>query len=76
MWQSKKNNEDRAAIIDTNDVQLLLVCDGMGGHKKGEVASQLAIDIITSSFEFDDKNTTEYKAKKVIRKVMKKQILK
>ena len=68
----RKNNEDRAAIIDTNDVQLLLVCDGMGGHKKGEVASQLAIDIITSSFEFDDKNTTEYKAKKVIRKVMKK----
>ncbi len=30
----RKNNEDRAAIIDTNDVQLLLVCDGMGGHKE------------------------------------------
>ena len=49
----RKNNEDRAAIIDTNDVQLLLVCDGMGGHKKGEVASQLAIAIPPSPNTFN-----------------------
>lgn len=38
-------NEDNYCI-DENQVALYMVADGMGGHKSGEVASAIAIDII------------------------------
>ncbi len=28
---------------------LLLVCDGMGGHKGGEIASRLAVETISNT---------------------------
>ena len=42
----RKSNEDR--YISDLDLRLFAVADGMGGHKAGEVAAQLAIDAISS----------------------------
>lgn len=38
----RTNNEDNFVICE--DSQLFVVCDGMGGHSCGEVASKIAVD--------------------------------
>ncbi len=57
-------NEDYFAYIEPEDEQefdrrgrLLMIADGMGGHKGGQVASTLAIDVVRNTFlhaESDD----------------------
>ena len=46
----RKNNEDycMGEIIQTEDdcIGIFALADGMGGHKKGEVASKIAVDSI------------------------------
>lgn len=47
----RMTNEDRAgAYTNAKGNILLIVCDGMGGQKKGEYAAQIALDIISESF--------------------------
>lgn len=45
------SNEDQAvALTNASGNVLLVVCDGMGGQNKGDLASSLAINTIVSSF--------------------------
>jgi protein phosphatase len=57
----RESNEDFARIIRPTSPEdltrrglLAVVCDGMGGHEGGEIASRLAVETIVKRFENDD----------------------
>jgi protein phosphatase len=47
------NNEDCYAILTTNEnlPYVLIVADGLGGHRKGELASRIAVDYAVSRLD-------------------------
>lgn len=44
-------NEDYFASFNGSFGSLLIVCDGMGGHKGGDIASRIAVETIKNHFE-------------------------
>jgi serine/threonine protein phosphatase PrpC len=44
-------NQDRLAYSYSKDALLLVLADGMGGHRNGEVAAQLAVKTLTEAFQ-------------------------
>ncbi len=51
----RKVNQDRMGYLYTRDSMLMLVADGMGGHARGEVASQLTLQTMASIYQRDAK---------------------
>ena len=50
--QHREKNEDAGGIFyNQTHQQLLVLCDGMGGHKAGEVASQFVTNQLQDYFE-------------------------
>lgn len=47
----RKLNEDSLKVVDLGEKKLFVVADGLGGHGKGEVASALVADVISSLFD-------------------------
>lgn len=47
----RPNNQDCLICRETSEALLMVVADGMGGHRRGEVASQLATNEIARVFE-------------------------
>jgi len=50
-------NEDRTSYAYTRDALLMVVADGMGGHLHGEVASQIAAQLLTEAFQREARPT-------------------
>ena len=47
----RQKNEDRMGYSYTRESALFVLADGMGGHPKGEVAAQIAIQTASSMFQ-------------------------
>ena len=46
----RQDNQDRAAIVVSEDAALLLVFDGMGGHSDGAVAAETGLKVVQDLF--------------------------
>ena len=70
----RTNNEDNLLVAE--DLGLFVVCDGMGGHNAGEVASKLACDLVAQELAGAGKLRDRFEASgkpsdlKVVRKAM------
>ena len=69
----RKTNEDVAmAMTNASGDALLLVCDGMGGHNKGDVAANISSEVITSEFRKIDRFLNNMDVRNFLRKTVKK----
>ncbi|OYD26638.1 protein phosphatase [Mycoplasma testudineum] len=46
----RNENQDRAAFFEKDDIALAILCDGMGGHFGGSLASSITIDSFKKHF--------------------------
>lgn len=47
---ARPTNQDRIGYVYTNECLLMVVCDGMGGHFRGEIASQMTVEVMARDF--------------------------
>jgi serine/threonine protein phosphatase PrpC len=52
---NRSSNQDRCLVLEKPDRILLCVADGMGGHARGDLAAQTAVDSLSQSFEREKK---------------------
>jgi serine/threonine protein phosphatase PrpC len=74
--RKREHNEDTIALPETGE-RLAIVCDGMGGHASGEIASRLAVELIVDHFTETGKQqvlTWPYKVDRDTRKDVNRMI--
>lgn len=53
----RRVNEDSVGAKTNNDIYAFALCDGLGGHSDGEIASKTAVDAMLSKINEDNFNT-------------------
>ncbi len=67
------NNEDKAATLTNSRGNILLiVCDGMGGANKGDLASSTAVEVISQEFQEKDRFPNKFLAKQWVANTIRK----
>ena len=67
----REKNEDAMYASEDKDLPLYIVADGMGGHNAGDIASNMAVDIIKEKFLSDKESlNSPRKIKKFIKNVL------
>ena len=46
----RKDNQDRGAIVVSDEAVLMMVFDGMGGHSDGAIAAQTGLKVVQDLF--------------------------
>ena len=68
--QRRKVNEDAAGYFESkNHIPLMMVCDGIGGHNAGEIASAMALMLIGQAWEKTEFNDIEEVYQWLIQKI-------
>ena len=68
--QRRKVNEDAAGYFESkNHIPLMMVCDGVGGHNAGEIASAMALMSIGQAWEKTEFNDVEEVYQWLIQKI-------
>jgi serine/threonine protein phosphatase PrpC len=53
----RKVNQDRLAYSYSKEVLLMVIADGMGGHARGEIAAEIAVNTMTDRFQQEARTT-------------------
>ncbi len=48
---ARQHNEDRVGIAERDNAVMLAVADGLGGHRGGEVAAEILVQVLLHSFQ-------------------------
>ena len=57
---NRDHNEDSAACFEADGNYCFIVADGLGGHGKGEVASQKVVEVFEHEFNTKNENNEEF----------------
>ncbi len=67
----RNKNEDAASIFISENYSIAMVADGIGGHRKGEVASDTTISMISEHMMNNTKEYSLNRVKKIIKAAIK-----
>lgn len=69
----RQHNEDNGGIfVNSEGVHLVIVADGMGGHRAGDVASTMTIDLLKESWKQSSQIVTANQAEEWLREFITK----